>query len=140
MAATPDPAEKKIELGSDGNYSVKVVAFLNGKILLLRNEIGWDLPGGHIKDGENSFGALQRETFEETGVNLTDMNDLNIKRGKKSFFSATLMTDDFKDLVRGEDEHYDMKLVSVDDLSQIDLPKDFRDAIEASIKLGLYKI
>ena len=45
----------------------------NGNVLLLNNEGGWDLPGGHLKTGEGSVPALSRETFEETGIRIKNI-------------------------------------------------------------------
>ncbi len=45
---------------------VKIVMSRNGKVLLLKNKKGWDLPGGHMKQSENLIQALGREVREET--------------------------------------------------------------------------
>lgn len=44
------------------------VIIKNGKILLLKQINGYDLPGGGIKIGETPEQALSREIKEETGV------------------------------------------------------------------------
>lgn len=51
----------------------------NGKILLL-DDAGsgfWDLPGGHLESGETPAEAVQREVREETGLELTNLRQVN---------------------------------------------------------------
>lgn len=48
-----------------------VVVSKDGKVLLMRKSNGLvDLPGGKVEEGENMFAALERETFEETGLKV----------------------------------------------------------------------
>lgn len=44
------------------NYNEKYIFSFNKK----RN--GWEIPGGHIEDGENWENAAKREVYEETGA------------------------------------------------------------------------
>ena len=51
--------------------SVKGICFLNGKIVLLKNEHGvWDLPGGKLQKGEILQDALRREILEELNADV----------------------------------------------------------------------
>jgi 8-oxo-dGTP pyrophosphatase MutT (NUDIX family) len=52
--------------------AVFVVAFRGGKILAVRLDRGWDIPGGHREPGEQPLDALAREVMEEAGATLTD--------------------------------------------------------------------
>ena len=60
--------------------AVYLLLILSGEILLmLRKNTGyqdgnWDLPAGHMEDGELPTGALIREVREEIGVTLTERN------------------------------------------------------------------
>ncbi|PZM82184.1 NUDIX hydrolase [Candidatus Gracilibacteria bacterium] len=45
----------------------------NGKILVVKLDRGFDLPGGHIKNGETVFEAIKREFLEEAFVEITDL-------------------------------------------------------------------
>jgi 8-oxo-dGTP pyrophosphatase MutT (NUDIX family) len=56
-----DPPESTIS-------AVFLVAFDGDQVLAVRNERGWDLPGGHIEPGESAVEALRRETSEEAGA------------------------------------------------------------------------
>src|SRR3989344_7290064 len=45
------------------------IAVSNGKVLLVQQkDRGWELPGGHIDEGEELEGALIREIIEESGT------------------------------------------------------------------------
>ncbi|HYE22051.1 MAG TPA: NUDIX hydrolase [Verrucomicrobiae bacterium] len=49
--------------------AVKALHYKEGKLLLIKDDKGdWDLPGGRIGYGESLQQALQRECFEEIGV------------------------------------------------------------------------
>lgn len=48
--------------------AVFLLAFRDDSILAARNERGWDIPGGHIENGENVEDAIARETLEEAGA------------------------------------------------------------------------
>ncbi|DAC15780.1 MAG TPA: NUDIX hydrolase [Candidatus Poseidoniales archaeon] len=44
-------------------------------ILLVRHpERGWELPGGHLEQGETPMQCLEREVKEETGLSLSVMS------------------------------------------------------------------
>ncbi|MCA9382415.1 NUDIX hydrolase [Candidatus Dojkabacteria bacterium] len=42
----------------------------NSKLVLVKNKRGWELPAGHVEDGEDITDATAREVLEETGFNL----------------------------------------------------------------------
>jgi 8-oxo-dGTP diphosphatase len=50
-------------------YSV-IAARFKGKWILVRhrNRTTWEIPGGHIEEGESSYTAASRELMEETGA------------------------------------------------------------------------
>ena len=46
----------------------------------------WDLPGGHIEDGEKPEEAAKREAFEETGLIISDLKAKNVPDSFRHFF------------------------------------------------------
>ncbi|WP_028776415.1 NUDIX hydrolase [Shimazuella kribbensis] len=46
------------------------VVTYKGKVLVAHLYRGWDLPGGHVDNGEGLMEALEREVFEETKVRI----------------------------------------------------------------------
>ena len=85
-----DPFQANLKTGQeeDTSQSAKAVMYRNGKVLLLKNDKGWDLPGGHIKHDENMLQGLEREIYEETGLDIIDPVELNYSHGNKRFFAG----------------------------------------------------
>lgn len=50
--------------------AVFLIALRKGNIVAIRNHRGWDLPAGHIEEGEGVFEALQREVREEASMSF----------------------------------------------------------------------
>ena len=62
---------------SDTPISVKaVIKDGKGRVLVLRDAYGpwWDLPGGHVQEGESIDDALKREVMEESGLSVQSCN------------------------------------------------------------------
>ena len=132
MAYDDLPKTKNFELGDDMDTSVKAVLFMNnGSVLLLQNEKGWDLPGGHMREGETREEALKREVFEETGIQIDIKNDLHLKLGNKIFFSGQCHTDD----ISLSDEHMKHVLVRQEELDNYDIAEHFRQAINKALEM-----
>jgi 8-oxo-dGTP pyrophosphatase MutT (NUDIX family) len=64
------------------NVSKVVAVTLDNKVLLLkRTDTGeFDIPGGHGKDGETAAYTAIRETQEETGLELFNLNEISTKQ------------------------------------------------------------
>ena len=50
--------------------SVFLIGFIGDKIVAARNERGWDIPGGHLEEGEDPMDGIRRESEEEAGVSF----------------------------------------------------------------------
>ena len=48
------------------------IAFREGRFLMVYNERrkGWEMPGGHVEEGETSAQAAARESEEESGYSI----------------------------------------------------------------------
>jgi len=58
---------------------VGCVPLHQGRVLLVRNHRGrWSTPGGHLNFGESPIDAAIRETREETGVTVRDLEFLAV--------------------------------------------------------------
>ena len=107
----------------------------NGKVLLIKNHKGWDLPGGHIKEDENIISGLVREVFEETGLSLSsqDIESLNMGHGNKRFFSGEFPTDD----IQLSDEHYEYGFYTLEEVMKMDdIVNIFKKVIKKSMTKG----
>jgi len=63
-------------------------------LLLLRRkgvQIGfWEIPTGHIKDGEDKIDAAKKEVKEETGLDISDLTFVGINTDENLGFEATI--------------------------------------------------
>ncbi len=70
MAAIPDAARPRVPHVGVGCIVVRS----DGQLLMVRNHRGfWSTPGGHLDFGESPAECAARETFEETGVQVSDL-------------------------------------------------------------------
>ena len=113
-------------LGKDLEKVAKAVLHRNNKVLLLRNEKGWDLPGGHVKESEDVIGGLKREVFEETGLTIDNITSLGMRHSNKEFFCASFARDD----IRLSEEHSEFAFVHIEKIEQLEeLSPHYKKAI-----------
>jgi len=122
---TPYDWQESPKDGEDLTYVAKAVMHRNGKILLLKNDQGWDLPGGHIKRNETLTQGLHREVFEETGLQIIDPRDLNFKHNNKNFFKGEFGGGE----VMLSDEHQAHELFSLEQVKNLEISSYYREAI-----------
>lgn len=105
-----------------------------GKILILRrapahvNEESpweWDLPGGHIHEGESDVKGLQREIREET--------DLTIYRAPSWFmlekYTRFYLIREWEGEIILSDEHTEYKWIEPKQVSEYNIGKMYEDAV-----------
>jgi len=135
----------------DPDYSPTHARFLLGvKVLIIneKNEIlllkrsnkvsrphGWDFPGGGVDKGESPKNAAIRETREETTLNVNHLRLMSTYLAK---------TDNEDDLIIGYVayvnngtvelvgwEHDDFRWVTLDELEDLELPKEHVSVVDA---------
>lgn len=68
-----------------------VVLNQENKILLLKGpKRGWEMPGGHVEEGESLASAAIRETKEETGIDIEIIRFCGIFQNVKGSVCSTL--------------------------------------------------
>tara|TARA_B100000886_G_C20425600_1_gene493826 strand:+ start:2289 stop:2681 length:393 start_codon:yes stop_codon:yes gene_type:complete len=125
-------------LKKDSEIVAKIVIFDDkGRVLFLKRSDymekfagDWDLPGGHIKLGENLLNGLKRETREETRLKIK--NPVFLKKIKNLYFFYEKYN---SEKIKLSDEHTDYKFFKKSDLN----PKEkfHRVAIQALEKIDV---
>jgi 8-oxo-dGTP diphosphatase len=126
-ATALDPFQANLKTGQeeDTSQSAKAVMHRNGKVLLLKNNLGWDLPGGHIKQDENILQGLEREVYEETGLDIIDPVELNYSHGNKRFFAGAFGGGE----VMLSDEHSTYGYFDKNQISKLNISEPFMKVI-----------
>ncbi len=91
----------------------------------------WDVTGGAVLCGEESFEGAKRETFEEVGIDISDAKVRFIGRikKKKSFADVYFVEKDFdiKNCVLQKDEVEEVRLVDRGELLDLQMHDRLRD-------------
>ena len=72
---------RRITDGTDVSAVIALVLDENRKLLVVKNQRGWDFPGGHVEQNETPEAALHREVLEEAYAKI---------RNPRLFMSASL--------------------------------------------------
>ena len=105
-----------------------------GKLLILKSSDlnvkhagEWDLPGGHIQDGEGDIEGLKREVKEETGLDIASPEKV-FDDGRKKFYK----TSQYHGTIELSDEHTEYKWVTIEDLDSYTIGAKFVKAAKAA--------
>lgn len=121
------------EEAKDVNKFAKVLILdKNGQILLLKRSdkpYNWDLPGGHLKKGEEFASAAKREAKEETNLTISGLE--HVKTAKNLRFYKT---NSYKGQIKLDfSENTDYKWVKIDNLDDFEMKSDFKREVEGII-------
>ena len=130
----------KLKFKKKNKKDSKIVAKLalftkDGSILLLKrsnlskkHKGEWDLPGGHIHEGEEIVDGLRREVKEEISVKVKDPKFVFNNKGKKDHFYVEEWSGT---KIKLSKEHTSFILCEMDKLDQLKtLTNYYRDAIK----------
>ena len=101
------------------NVSKAVIIKEDGALLLLRSSTEkfpgkWDLPGGHVHEGEDPKDGLIREVKEETGITLEEPIEKLYEEDHITFYK-TSMPDEKITLSHEHDKHKFVTIESIPD-------------------------
>ena len=106
----------------------------------------WDLPGGHVEEGESNEEAAIREALEETNLVISDLQATKVPDSFRNFFVTKKYSGniEFKENPEsGFVEHSDYKWVTLEKYKKMkDLsikPKDIRKAMSNLTEKNLYE-
>lgn len=111
----------------DTKYVAKVIIFNeDGEVLLLKRKKNqkypekWDLPGGHLIQGEEWISGAKREVKEETNLSIKDLKKVS-SEGRKTFYKTSTFEGDIfdSDKLPEHDEYMWINVEKVDELKHI---------------------
>ena len=106
----------------------------------------WDLPGGHVEEGESFEEAAVREALEETNLKISDLQAAKVPDSFRNFFITKKYSGniEFKENPEsGFIEHNDYKWVTLEKYKKMEdlsiKPEDIEKAMENLSKKSLYE-
>ena len=133
MSIQPHEEDEYTEEREDSNKVVKIVLQRNGQVLLMytRDE-GCDLPGGHLKRGEQPAAGIHREVREETQIDM-DMSSIVELPIETSYENTRFWGGKYlKDVVVKSSEHDGYAFKSLEEIN--DLPNGGSNGIPSHYK------
>ena len=126
-------------------FSCCVIIIEDGKVLLLKRGRTapvypslWGFPGGGSEIGEDLEQCARRETMEETGLEVGELEYVGTKVGqtmKNVYFFKTDRCIGEIEMEKVLDEHEDYAWVPLEDLGKYDVTPDTEMMIDKAIKL-----
>ena len=115
MSHKPDKKDPPDDI--DTKFVVKAVVHRSGEAILLLNDMGWDLPGGHKKRNEGDKEALRREVEEETGlqIDVSTMTKIG-QKSNKTFYQVEYSNDAF---MQHSDEHRQIASYTLEEVQEL---------------------
>ena len=105
------------------------------KVLILRSSDKnekhageWDLPGGHIHEGEGDIEGLKREVEEETALDIASPELVLHDRRKKYY-----KTREYSGTIELSDEHTEYEWVTIEELDSYNIGAKFVKAARAAL-------
>ncbi len=89
----------------------------------------WDLPGGHIHEGEGDIEGLKREVQEETTLDIADPEKIH-EEGRIKFYK----TSQYHGTIELSEEHTEHKWVTIEELDSYTIGAKFVKAAKVALK------
>ena len=106
----------------------------------------WDLPGGHVEEGESLEEAVKREALEETNLEISDLKAAKVQDSFRNFFITKKYSGNIEFKQNPESgfvEHSEYKWVTLEIYKKMEdlsiKPEDIEKAMENLSKKSLYE-
>jgi len=113
-----------------------VVIREDNKILLIYGpQRGWELPGGHVEEGENIHDALRREVKEETGIDIEIIRFCGISQEvNRSILNTWWMAKPINHKLRTSSESLQVMYVDIDEAMTLIENEDFKEELRHTLE------
>jgi 8-oxo-dGTP pyrophosphatase MutT (NUDIX family) len=128
-----DDLDEQLDKNDSKKVSKVIILDKNHHILLLKRSDGskyWDLPGGHLKKDEKPEDGAERETKEETNLNISGLKHVQTKENVKFYKANTTKTA----VTLDPEEHQAYEWVKIDDLDKYTLYPGAKSIVQTAIK------
>ena len=105
------------------------ILILKSSDLNVKHAGEWDLPGGHIHEGEGDIEGLKREVKEETGLDIASP-EMVLDDGRKKYYKSR----EYSGTIEISDEHTEYRWVTIEELDSYTIGANFVEAARAALK------